>query len=204
MKHVVANLLLKLAGRLDGGSEDGVRLRSEASAFAKATPDRTLDRMARRGSKIEDGRRQERSSSGEMADALFTARPLWGEDEARAVLVFLSSPAGQLFSRRIRSVAAHVAIEGANDRANTIHSAGVSAGWNECVRYIHSLSRVSGEQDTRQGAASHLKAEQGPHRGDATAPLGAPARAWPRAGPPAGEPPRTAPYRDRARDAAVR
>jgi hypothetical protein len=88
------------------------------------------------------------------ADAILTARPMWGVEEAKAVAAFLNSPAGQLFSKRIRSVAAHVAIEGANDRANTIHSAGVSAGWNECVRYIHSLLRVSGDQDAAGAANS--------------------------------------------------
>lgn len=93
------------------------------------------------------------------AEAIFTARPNWGADEAKAVAAFLNSSAGQLFSKRIRSIAAHVSIQGANDRANTIHSAGVSAGWNECVRYIHSLSRVSGE---RQGAAAHVDDEHGP------------------------------------------
>jgi hypothetical protein len=82
------------------------------------------------------------------AEAMLTASLVWGVDEAKAIAAFLNSPAGQLFSKRIRSVAAHVAIEGAKDRANTIRSAGVSAGWNECVRYIHSLSRVSGDQDT--------------------------------------------------------
>lgn len=82
------------------------------------------------------------------ADAVLTAQPAWGDDEAGAVSRFLKSPGGQLFSRRMRAVAAHVAIEGANDRGNTVHAAGVSAGWNECVRYLHSLSRVSGDQDT--------------------------------------------------------
>ena len=96
------------------------------------------------------------------AEAILTARPFWGEDEAKAVAAFLNSPAGQLFSKRVRSVAAHVAIEGANDRANTVHSAGVSAGWNECMRYIHSLSRVSGDQDTGQGGLPTLNTEQAP------------------------------------------
>jgi hypothetical protein len=140
MKHLVAKLL-----RLAAKSED-------------------------RGWKIEDRKRTDQpssiihppSSQHEMAEAMLTARPLWGEDEAKAVRAFLHSPAGQLFSKRIRSVAAHVAIEGANDRANTIHSAGVSAGWNECVRYIHSLSRVSGEQDTAAAGASGQDYRQQP------------------------------------------
>jgi hypothetical protein len=154
MKDVVAKLLARLAAK----SED-------------------------RGWKIEDRKRTDQPSSiihppcspAEMAEAMLTARPLWGKDEAKAVRAFLHSPAGQLFSKRIRSVAAHVAIEGANDRANTIHSAGVSAGWNECVQYIHSLatvaaplayqraiSRVSGDQDTGQGGPSTLNNRQQP------------------------------------------
>ena len=101
------------------------------------------------------------------ADAILTGRSTWGVAEARATAAFLASPAGQLFSKRIRSVAAHVAMEGANDRANTVHSAGVSAGWNECVRYIHSLatcqsaiSRMSGEQDVPGSGVSTQKHEQ--------------------------------------------
>ncbi|HTV41618.1 MAG TPA: hypothetical protein VMF08_13635 [Candidatus Sulfotelmatobacter sp.] len=145
MKVAVANLLLKLATRLSAKSED-------------------------RGLKIEDRKQTDRPSSilhppsshHEMADAFLNARPIWGDDEAKAVLAFLNSAAGQLFSKRIRSVAAHVAIEGARDRANTIHSAGVSAGWNECVRYIHSLSRVSGAQDTPRVGVSDSNNRQQP------------------------------------------
>jgi hypothetical protein len=139
MKHAVANLLLKLAGF--GKGED-------------------------RRSKIENGINKPssilNSQSSPQVEAMLTARPVWGVDEARATAAFLNTPAGQLFSTRIRSVAAHVAIEGAKDRANTIHSAGVSAGWNECVRYIHSLSRVSGDQDTGQVGPSNFNDSQQP------------------------------------------
>lgn len=135
MKHAVANLLLNLAASIKGKD---------------------------RASKIEHGNLTNKispvfnPSSSPHVEALLTAGPVWGVDEAKAAAAFLNSPAGQLFSKRIRSVAAHVAIEGANDRANTIHSAGVSAGWNECVRYIHSLSRVSGDQDTARVGRSDL------------------------------------------------
>jgi hypothetical protein len=139
MKHAVASLLLNLARNLAGKGEDG-------------------------RSKIEDRTNKPSSilypPSSPEVEALLTARPVWGVDEAKATAAFLNSPAGQLFSKRIRSVAAHVAIEGANDRANTIHSAGVSAGWNECVRYIHSLSRVSGERDTGAGPSSTHDSQQ--------------------------------------------
>lgn len=86
------------------------------------------------------------------ADALLTAKPDWSPDDAAAIDKFLKSEAGQLFSKRIRLVAATVAIKGAANQTNTIHAAGISAGWNECVRYIHSLSRVSGVQDTNPNA----------------------------------------------------
>jgi hypothetical protein len=134
MKDVIANFFLNLASLIKG--ED-------------------------RGLKIEDRANKPPSilnpPFSPQVEAMLTAHPVWGADEARATAAFLNSPAGQLFSKRIRSVAAHVAIQGANDRANTIHSAGVSAGWNECVQYIHSLSRVSGDQDTPQVGASNLK-----------------------------------------------
>ena len=44
------------------------------------------------------------------AEAIFTAQPIWGANEAKAVAAFLNSPAGQLFSKRVRSIAAHVSI----------------------------------------------------------------------------------------------
>ena len=129
MKHVVANFLLNLATSL-GAQRVTVNVIKDSYTQA-------------------------------AADALLTARPGWGVEEAKATAVFLNSPGGQLFSKRIRSVAAHVAIEGAKTggthcatTANTIHAAGVSAGWNECVHYIHSLSRVSGVQDSGQGGLS--------------------------------------------------
>ena len=137
MKRSIANWLLNLAMSLGGASRTAQKKRMTVNvikdAYAQAA-----------------------------ADAILTARPTWGADEAKAVGAFLNSPAGQLFSTRLRSVAAHVAIEGANDRANTIHSAGVSAGWNECVRYLHSLSRVSGDLDTPRVGASDSNDSQRP------------------------------------------
>lgn len=139
MRDAVAKLLLNLARRIGDRS---LKLGDRAGA--------EIGRL-----KMEDG--MQSSFREKTVEAMLTASPVWGADEARAVAAFLNTPAGQLFSKRIRSVAAHVAIEGANTggtrcatTANTIHSAGVSAGWNECVRYIHSLSRVSGERDTNR------------------------------------------------------
>jgi hypothetical protein len=147
MKDALAKLLIKLAGVIEPKD---------------ASP------------KIAD-RTNTSSLSSPHVEAMLTAAPVWGADEARAVAAFLHSPAGQLFSKRVRSVAAHVAIEGAKDRAHTIHSAGVSAGWNECVRYVHSLatvaassaypneiSRVSGDQDTARAGLASLNDSQQP------------------------------------------
>ena len=145
MKDVLAKLLKRLGAKSgDGRSKIEDRKTSPSAVFNPVSS------------------QQRALSQHEMVEAMLTAHPLWGEDEAKAVRAFLHSPAGQLFSKRIRSVAAHVAIEGANDRVNTIHSAGVSAGWNECVRYIHSLSRVSGDQDTGQGGPPTLNHRQQP------------------------------------------
>ena len=163
MKHAIANLLLSLATRLKKGSEYR-RLNIEDKNGSED-----------RGLKIED-KKVMREVGASPSSALYPQPSLaWDAGDARGLGSFLDSNHGQAFSARLRTVAAHVAIEGANDRANTIHSAGVSAGWNECVRYIHSLatvavplanqsaiSRVSGDQDTRQGAASHLEDERPP------------------------------------------
>jgi hypothetical protein len=139
MKDVVANLLLRLATSMGAVKSEDRRLKLEDG------------RSACGGSTTGDGAIGIRDARSQQVDALLTAHPVWGVEEAKATMAFLNSRAGQLFSKRIRLVAAHVAIEGANDRANTIHSAGVSAGWNECVRYIHSLSRVSGNQEGQVG-----------------------------------------------------
>jgi hypothetical protein len=147
MRDTVAKLLLNLATCLGCGSGDR-RLKIEDKNGSED-----------RGLKIED-RNVVREMGASPSSALYPQPSLaWDAGDARGLGSFLDSNHGQAFSARLRTVAAHVAIEGAKDRANTIHSAGVSAGWNECVRYIHSLSRVSGE---RQGAAAHLVDEQGP------------------------------------------
>jgi hypothetical protein len=168
MKDAVANLLLKLSSFLRSGDEDRRWKIEDGNQTNKPSSIPAATAMAAGGGapppylKI--------TTAEAQVDAMLTANPVWGADEAKAIAVFLNSPAGQLFSKRIRSVAAHVAIEGSRTggtrratTANTIHSAGVSAGWNECVRYIHSLatcqcalSRVSGEQDTSQVGCSNL------------------------------------------------
>ncbi len=138
----MANLLMKLAGAVGQASRLPVPRASCAQPHT---------RLEAASIPIKSG--DACPTTETAAEALFTARPAWGGEAAAAVHHFLNTPAGQLFSKRLRAVAAQVAIDGAHDRVNTIHAAGVSAGWNECVRYLHSLSRVSGEQDKAQTGA---------------------------------------------------
>jgi hypothetical protein len=86
--------------------------------------------------------------SPSVADAILTA-PLWQDGNADDWSKYLASDNGKLLSLRLRRIAAEVAINGARDQRNTVHAAGVTAGWDECVRYLHSLSRVSRVEDTK-------------------------------------------------------
>jgi len=80
------------------------------------------------------------------------AAPDWKPGQATDLEKFLATDTGKVLSERLRFIAASIAVNGARDRANTVHAAGVSAGWDEAVRYLHSLSRVSGVQDTNPNA----------------------------------------------------
>jgi hypothetical protein len=73
----------------------------------------------------------------------------WTEVHAQALAAFLKSEVGKAFYRRLQAVAATVAIAGCRNTVHTVHSAGVSAGWDEAVRYIYSISRVAGDQATK-------------------------------------------------------
>lgn len=72
----------------------------------------------------------------------------WTPENAAVLKVFLETQTGKSLSDRLRYIVAANAINGARNTANTVHASGVSAGWDESVRYLHSLSRVSGVQDT--------------------------------------------------------
>ena len=73
----------------------------------------------------------------------------WLPAHAEALNAFLTIAPGKVLSERLRFIAATVAVNGARNTVNTIHAAGVSAGWDEAVRYLHSLSRVSRVEDTK-------------------------------------------------------
>lgn len=87
------------------------------------------------------------SYSQAAADAIFQKCD-WQPESAADLHKYLRTENGQLLSTRMRRIAAEVAVNGAQDRQNTIHAAGYSAGWNDCVRHFHSLSRVSRVEDT--------------------------------------------------------
>ena len=75
-------------------------------------------------------------------------RSEWPVEMAQGLEVFLRSDSGRAFLARMQAVATTVAVAGCRNTVNTVHSAGVSAGWDEAVRYMVSLSRVAGVQAT--------------------------------------------------------
>ncbi len=99
-----------------------------------------------------------RDNFSPVTSSALLMRSAWQVDSAQALDTFLRSAPGQLFYARLQAVAAAVAVGGARNTQHTIHSAGVSAGWDECVRYIHTISRVSGVQDTTTEQAPQSEA----------------------------------------------
>jgi len=73
----------------------------------------------------------------------------WTQENGAALRAFLDTAAGKACTNRLRTVVISAAIAGAKKQTNATYAAGVSAGWDEAVRYLHSLSRVSGAQDTK-------------------------------------------------------
>ncbi|MDE2020037.1 MAG: hypothetical protein KGJ13_06865 [Patescibacteria group bacterium] len=71
------------------------------------------------------------------------------ETHAKELLAFLNTQAGKAVQVRLLKILSTIAINGSRDRTNTVHAAGVTAGWDECLRYIFSLSRVTGDQVTK-------------------------------------------------------
>lgn len=83
------------------------------------------------------------------ASAILMQSPTWSVRNAADFVAFLKTDTGACFIQRLRCIAAQNAIKGSFEKRYTIHAAGVSAGWNECADWVHSLSRVSGVQDTK-------------------------------------------------------
>lgn len=80
--------------------------------------------------------------------------PDWTPDDAMILAKFLSTPTGQALGARLRAMVAAVCIGGCQRDTNTIHAAGIGAGWDECVRkfFEHAkvISPVPGVQGTNQ------------------------------------------------------
>lgn len=68
------------------------------------------------------------------------AVPAWREEHARAWRSFLQTEAGVTLRLRLQAMVCEVAIAGCCDSHSTTHSAGVGAGWNECVRKLIELA----------------------------------------------------------------
>lgn len=84
--------------------------------------------------------------------ALPKVTPDWTPECAGAFRSFLSTIPGRTLTDRLLTVVAANAINGSRNIVNTVHAAGVSAGWDEAIRYLHSLSRVSRVTETTDEA----------------------------------------------------
>jgi hypothetical protein len=73
----------------------------------------------------------------------------WTTGNADQLAAFLASETGKALMVRLRTLVAANAISGAQVAAATGREDRRSAGWDEAVRYLFSLSRVSGVQDTK-------------------------------------------------------
>lgn len=81
----------------------------------------------------------------------FRVAPDWTPDDIANLRKFISTASGQALILRLNAMVATVAIAGCNDPMHTTHSAGIGAGWDECVKKLieHSqISRVTGDQVT--------------------------------------------------------
>lgn len=83
----------------------------------------------------------------------YDVAPDWTPDDALKFRAFLQTDTGLTFRQRLAAVGASVAIKGAGDVMHTAHSAGCAFGWQECQRWILSLSRVVREPDHKTDEA---------------------------------------------------
>ena len=146
MKRALAQFLLRLSNSLDN-----------SRAYAEALAHAVEIKLAQEAGKTVAFFALEREQKAkEQLRAILEpvpetqGTPHWTPENATALRQFLESAPGKDFSTRLATVVAAVAINGARNTANTVHAAGISAGWDEAVRYILNLSRVSGVQDTNQ------------------------------------------------------
>lgn len=74
----------------------------------------------------------------------------WDAESAAAFALYLETKSGKALSNHLRMLCAANAIDGARKSAETetVAPSCVAAGWDEAVRYLHSLSRVPRVEDT--------------------------------------------------------
>lgn len=60
----------------------------------------------------------------------------------------MSGPTGSALLARARALEAANALHGCQDAITSTHSAGRAAGFSDCVNWLESLSRVTGDQVT--------------------------------------------------------
>lgn len=89
----------------------------------------------------------------DVEPARFHVAPEWHPDNAGELIRFLNSASGRILVERLKAMTSAVCIAGCQDPMHTTHSAGVGAGWDECVKKLlehATISRVSRVEDTNQ------------------------------------------------------
>lgn len=79
----------------------------------------------------------------------FEQAPDWTPADAGNLSTFLKTETGQTLARRFAVVAGIAAVAGCADSMHTAHSAGSGNGWNEACQWFLKLSRVVGDQTTK-------------------------------------------------------
>ncbi|MDE2099809.1 MAG: hypothetical protein KGL39_21330 [Patescibacteria group bacterium] len=78
--------------------------------------------------------------------------PEWTATEQADWKRFLASQTGQVLQARGQALAAVIALRAGEDAINPGHAAVRAAGFNDCLRWLDSLSRVTGDQVTEPTA----------------------------------------------------
>lgn len=134
MRRFLANLFLRIHDALDGGRRRELLARLEAveKEYFRTT-------------------RFHGCTLPEPEPYKFRVAPDWTPDDSANLRKFIGTASGQALILRLNAMVATVAIAGCNDQIHTTHSAGIGAGWDECVKKLmeHSkISRVTGDQAT--------------------------------------------------------
>jgi hypothetical protein len=74
----------------------------------------------------------------------------WTVSDRDALRQLLFSPFGKKLMQRLGATEYVLATRNAQDKQNTVHSAGVTQGYGDCIRHIISLSQSAGAQAENQ------------------------------------------------------